>query len=434
MKLRAPDNHFSLFYLIVIPVICAVLSFSPVFAQTTPVDTQSVFSKYSDRVIKIQVVEKGSGAKAVIGTGFFVTAQGHIVTNYHVVSKIVHNPDRYRAELVDSKGEAGPVSVLNIDVIHDLAIVKAEGSSYNYFDLAQDRIKQGIRLYAFGYPHDIGLSIVEGNYNGYLEHAHYKKIHFTGSLNPGMSGGPTILASGKVVGINVSSAGNQISFLVPSGFAADLLARTLRHDYRPATSFLDSVRAQLLSHQESYFPDDIMDSGSSVSLGNYELPSKIAPFINCWADANRNEKNLFEVVSHKCSVDDYIYVSDKQWSGIFQLSHHLITTNELNRFRFYTIYSKYFASHYNLPGGDEEDVTEYSCETGNVYNDGITFKTIFCVRRYKKLEGLYDAVFKAAVLGSNDMGLETTLQLSGVSFEKAERLARGYLEAITWKK
>ncbi|HAK59855.1 MAG TPA: peptidase S1, partial [Nitrospiraceae bacterium] len=59
--------------------------------------------------------------------------------------------------------------------------------------------------------------------------------------------------------------------------------------------------------------------------------------------------------------------------------------------------------------------------------------TLFCARSYRKLPGLYDVVFKAAVLGQADRGLETTLVLSGVTYEKALRLSRDYLEKISWK-
>jgi S1-C subfamily serine protease len=84
----------------------------PSIAQEMLPETQKVFGKYSDRVVKIQVVEKDSGAKAVIGSGFFVNPYGRIITNYHVISKMVLHPDRYRAELVEPAGEIRALSVL----------------------------------------------------------------------------------------------------------------------------------------------------------------------------------------------------------------------------------------------------------------------------------------------------------------------------------
>ena len=61
-------------------------------------------------------------------------------------------------------------------------------------------VAHGARLYSIGNPHDLGISIVEGTHNGLLRHTLYPRIHFTGPINPGMSGGPTITPEGAVVG------------------------------------------------------------------------------------------------------------------------------------------------------------------------------------------------------------------------------------------
>lgn len=404
-------------------------------AQQTQValDTQVVFGRFSNNVVKIQIVENGSGAKAVIGSGFFATADGHIITNYHVISKQVHYPERYHTEFVDSSGAPNPVSIIGIDVINDLAIVQAKIKPAHYFKLAPVNIKQGVRLFSLGFPHDIGLTIVEGTYNGFLKYALYKKIHFTGSINSGMSGGPTITALGNVVGVNVSSAGEQVGFLVPVDAVLKLLSAALKQPNTDSKKLLGAVRSQLLLHQDSYISDDLINMNDSVQLGRFRLPSKLAPFFNCWADATRKEKDLFQTVNHQCSTDDYIYVSSSQRSGIIRFRHRLITTDKLNRFRFYSLYSNFFNERYGSIYGSEEEVTKYKCETKTVDIKNISFKTTFCVRRYRKLEGLYDAVFKAAALNENNSGLETTLVLSGVSFENAVKVSKGYLEAMSWK-
>ena len=51
---------------------------------------------------------------------------------------------------------------------------------------------KGDRVLAMGHPRDLGLSIVEGTYNGQVEHVLTPRLHFTGPLNPGMSGGPAV--------------------------------------------------------------------------------------------------------------------------------------------------------------------------------------------------------------------------------------------------
>ncbi|MEO8201700.1 MAG: serine protease [Gemmatimonadota bacterium] len=394
--------------------------------------TPAIFRRYSDHVSKIQVSENASGAKSELGSGFFVSDDGLVITNYHVISKLVLNPDRYHAELFDTRGTTRAVTVVAIDVVHDLAVLRTEPHGDGFFNLIPVSTEQGTRLYSLGHPHDLGLSIVEGTYNGLLQHTLYQKIHFTGSLNPGMSGGPTIDDRGEVVGVNVSTAGNQLSFLVPVDRAMLLLRQAQNPDYSIPDNFLAVVAKQLLAYQDVYLATLLADSGETTVLGHYRLPTNPASFFNCWADADRNDDSPYEVVDHQCSTDDYVFISGEHSSGVVEFEHRLLSSKELNRFRFFSLFSDQFRMGGSLGPGDDEDVTPYRCESRPVNQHGLTMKVLFCVRRYRKMTGLYDAVVKAAVLGERDAGLLTTLNLSGVSFENAEMMARRYLGSITW--
>ncbi len=406
---------------------------APSIAQEILSETQKVFGKYSDRVVKIQLVEKNSGAKAVIGSGFFVDPYGRIITNYHVISKMVLHPDRYRAEFVEATGQVRLISILSVDVINDLALVRVEVDGVPFFTVAETEPKQGTRLYSMGFPHDIGLSIVEGTFNGLMKHAVYKKIHFTAPINPGMSGGPTINAFGQVVGVNVSSRGEGISFLVPTE-AVTRLMRTSVPAKKDPQSFLEDIRGQILAHQDIFFTEDLIKSGQTVHIGGYKLPSQLSGFFRCWGDSKRSENYPYYTEDHRCSTDDYIYISGGQSSGIIRFSHRHIINDGMNSFRFSNLYSELFQDkEYYMPG-NEEEVTRFECISGAVRHGEIAFKTAFCARGYKKLKGLYDIVFKAAALGPDHSGLKTELEISGVTFEKAVGVTRGYLEMITWEK
>jgi serine protease Do len=391
----------------------------------------------------LEIVETGSAAKATLGSGFWISADGYAVTNYHVISKLVHDPDRYRAELFDSVGatRSRPVTVLAVDVVHDLAIVRADHRPAKFFTLAPARVDQGDRLYALGHPKDYGLVIVEGTYNGLLAHALYPKIHFTGALNPGMSGGPTISDAGAVVGVNVSSEGELVSFLVPVDRVIALAQRVLAPGYTPPPTLLAEVARQVREYQNVYLRGMFGDSAPTVTLNKFTLPTKPAPFFKCWADAERDKDSPYEMVNHQCSTDDYMFIAGDQWSGIVEVEHEVYTSKKLNPLRFYSLYEDNFGSGpgFGSVGGlamatsGDEQVTAFRCSTRNVSHRGRKFRAAFCVRRYKKLEGLYDAVLKAAALGDMDAGVVTTLRLSGVSFENAQRLARLYLERISWR-
>jgi hypothetical protein len=404
----------------------------PVTPPENLTTTPTVFLRYADRVVKVHVVESGSAAKAGVGSGFFVSDSGHIVTNYHVISPVVHNPERYRAELVDAAGATRAVSILAIDVVHDLAIVRVPETPRRYFTLRQVNVRQGDRLYSLGHPNDLGLSIVEGTHNGLLQHTLYPKVHFTGSINPGMSGGPAITAGGRVVGINVSTSGNQVSFLVPVERAVALLETVQSPGYRAPDDLLADVGRQITVYQDLYLRDLFTGDSKTIELGRYRVVTEPAPFFRCWGDATRRKEMAYERFDHECSTDDYLFIADDQESGVVDVSHEYLTTGALNATRFHALYSSVFRRD-NSPEGDAEHVTSWRCHTRNVRNATTPLRSVLCMRRYRKFSELYDAVLKVAVLGDRHSGLVSTLTLSGVSFENITRLTGRYLDLIKWR-
>lgn len=398
-----------------------------------PQTTEEVFERFSDRVVKIEVQETGSAAKAAIGSGFFVSEKGHLITNYHVVSALVQKPDRYRAKAVKDDDDERALKLLSIDVIHDLAILEAEGYDGPFFDLGRVEPPQGLRLFSMGHPLDLGLNIVEGTYNGFLKHALDQRINFTGSLNPGMSGGPAITADGEVVGVNVASAGEQVSFLVPVKWSIELYEATVMEDFEPPDSFLSLLREQVVEWQQRQMSALVEEPPSTVELGDFVLLTKPAPHFNCWADADRQDNAPYEIVDHQCSNDDYIYISQELISGRIWFYHRLLSSDKLNRFQFSSLYTNDFQQTYHGLRGSENEVTPFRCHIGTVHQSGLIFKTVLCLRRYRKLDGIYDAVFKAAVLGRPLTGLETALFLSGFNYENVEGMVRWYMDSVSCK-
>ncbi len=395
---------------------------------------QQIFSRYQDRIAQIRILEASSGAKTGVGSGFVASASGLIVTNYHVIADLVHKPEQYRGEVLTADGRLAPLRLVNFDVVHDLALVSTDLPFSGYLRLNTAPLSVGERLYSIGTPLDLGFTIVEGTYNGLLEHSLYEKIHFTGSINPGMSGGPALLPDGRVVGVNVATAGNQVSFLVPAHYVAALLARTRGREPLEHEAAYARLRADLLANQARYMERLMASPLATTSLGGYRAPGRIAAFLRCWGDADRNPDNAYEQVSQQCSSEDDIYLSRSHQTGMVQFQHTYLVGRNINRFRFYNIYQAHFNAAYEKIQAEREDVSRFACHTDFVHQGSLRFKAAFCLRRYKKLPGLYDAVLRAATLSHNHRGLVTTLVLAGVTADNARRFARHYLESFAEEK
>ncbi|MCB1693293.1 MAG: trypsin-like peptidase domain-containing protein, partial [Pseudomonadales bacterium] len=178
-------------------------------------DAQSLFARYHESVYQIRVIDNASNNKSSTGTGFLIDPGGLVATNYHVIASVVDNPEKYRIEVIDRDENVLLASLKNLDIVNDLALVKIDNAPGVPLHLRADASKKGDEVFSIGYPYDLGITVVPGTYNGLAPHSATRRVHFTGSLNPGMSGGPAFSDDGQVIGVNVATAGNQMSFLVP---------------------------------------------------------------------------------------------------------------------------------------------------------------------------------------------------------------------------
>ncbi len=403
-----------------------------VFNHAANAATEDIFRRYQNRIVQVRILVADSGAKASMGSGFVATPDGLIVTNYHVIADLVQQGSQYRGEILGADGKLGTLELIDFDAVHDLALVRSNLPQPQPFDLHTGALPTGMRVFSIGTPFDLGFTIVEGTYNGLLEQSLYEKIHFTGSINPGMSGGPAVLSNGRVVGVNVATAGNQVSFLVPAKYVHSLIRRA--HDAKPLTPAAAQLRLrdQLIANQAAYM-NQIMGAPFTTSqLGQYQVPSRLAGFMKCWGDSQQSPENRFDQAQQECSSEDDLYASRTLTTGIVHFQHQWLAGKQLNRFRFYNLYQAQFNANYPGLHAAQEDVTKFTCHTDFIKSNGVSFKAALCLRAYKQLPGLYDAVLKAATLNENYRGVQTTLVLAGVSADNATRFTKRYLGSFRW--
>src|SRR5258708_24983580 len=176
-------------------------------ASNPPVALSSTAERVYDlakpRILQIRTLLQSAGRQSSLGSGFLVAADGLAVTNYPVVSQYALDPKPYRLEYLAPDGEKGSLKLLAIDVPHDLAVVRVERSGLPFFEFdpraLSGRLPKGERIYAMGNPLDLGFTIIEGTYNGLVDKSYDERIHFSGAINPGMSGGPVAGSGGRLL-------------------------------------------------------------------------------------------------------------------------------------------------------------------------------------------------------------------------------------------
>lgn len=204
----------------------------PVFEEyyTSPFGNDEFFNHFFGGIQVPQYRQKGTEKKQVSsGTGFFVSADGLIITNKHVVQDA-------EAEYTIIKNDGGRLSakVLARDSFQDIAVLKVEGKDFNYIPLGDSsKIEIGQTAIAIGnslgeFQNTVSVGIVSGlnrsitaSGAGIGTENLQGLIQTDAAINAGNSGGPLLNLSGQAIGINTAMASDaeNMGFALPINIA-----------------------------------------------------------------------------------------------------------------------------------------------------------------------------------------------------------------------
>ncbi|HUY35364.1 MAG TPA: trypsin-like peptidase domain-containing protein [Pirellulales bacterium] len=192
-----------------------------------PADVPELVKRHGDAVV---VVKTSAG----LGSGFVISKQGHLITNYHVVegqSKPQVTLFR-RTEQGYERQDLKKVKVLALQPMRDIALLQLDVTEIKG-DLPEpvvinneDDLRVGDLVFAVGNPLGLERSVTQGIVSSTTRTiGHLRMIQTDASINPGNSGGPMFNARGEVVGIvcagHVFFAG--LAFGIPSSDLVEFL-------------------------------------------------------------------------------------------------------------------------------------------------------------------------------------------------------------------
>jgi hypothetical protein len=206
-------------------LLCAILlSANIVVAQSAPPrkDIPTIAKAANGSIVSIVMSDK-NGKPIAQGTGFVVSKDGLIVTNYHVVAE----GSSAVAKLPD-----GAIFILEgvvaSDKARDVAVVKASGKNFRTLMLGNsDRVEVGQGIVAIGNPLSLESTVSNGIVSGIrtAEELGGKFLQVTAPISPGSSGGPLFNMAGEVIGITTLylKEGENLNFAIPINDAKRLL-------------------------------------------------------------------------------------------------------------------------------------------------------------------------------------------------------------------
>lgn len=389
-------------------------------------------SSYKDSIFQVRIINVDSNNARSFGSGFYIGDGSLIATNYHVVNSVLFEPENYRA-IIEINDEEIPLKIEAVDAISDVAILSVPVQR-PALALSAQPPERGERLYSVGNPHDLGMTIVEGNYNGLVDNRFFDQIHFSGALNPGMSGGPNLNAAGEVVGLNVATKGNQVGFLVPVSKLKNLLTGLEVGKYSEA-ELQQKVGKQIQKASHYVISELMLPEWPIENMGEARVVGKVHPNLHCWGDSDEDEDKHLIVIKRGCHSAASFPIYKTLTSGLVEYEFWHLQGKDWPEYSYYRLLQNHVSHAHPGNRAGEDDVENYTCEIDVVTRelDGLKRKISYCTRPYKKFDGLYDVFYMGVTLDKSHMALMEHFTLSGVTQEDATQFLEKFIQQVVWQ-
>jgi hypothetical protein len=395
------------------------------------------YDRIKPSVFTIQVHSGDAQAKDSLGSGY-AAAAGRIATNYHVVGAYVDEPDRYSIRVRNGGGER-LARLLAFDLSNDLALLAVDELDAPALPLAAAVPPPGSAVVSFGNPQGLGLSLIEGIFNGFAEKGFVDRMLLSMPLNSGMSGGPILNQRGEVVGTNVSVMWleNSLSFGVPAAKLRSLL------EVEPLSLTRDALRAetqrQLAALEQDAFSKVVArllapERAPRVAVGGgeFERPPEL---FDCWNQTQVFKDEGVTKTSYGCNLQFTPAEESLGEVGSVELLFEHFASAKAGRWGFYGALSDHPGGHHEVETRDPRNgvLTAPDCVAERTRTAAMTFKVHTCLNAFVKHPGLYNFDLVATSLSRPDEAVFVGLHLRGFRFESFRTVARRLLEGARFR-
>jgi serine protease Do len=417
-----------------LPVLLAASLAQP---QAPPPTSAGAYARLKPSLFTIEIHSGNREAKSSLGSGYLVSADGLIATNFHVVASFVEDPVRNQLR---AKSEAGehPLTLVQFDMVNDLALVRAAGVTGKPLALAATLPENGERIISFGNPEGLGMSLIEGNANGLATKGVVPRLLLSMPLNSGMSGGPILNARDEVVGTNVSVQwlSNSLSFGVPTKALRELMTRPALTIAKPALQAelnrqIDAVEKTTFEALTQAF--DVGSAEPDLVIGGARSKALPAAFA-CWD--NRQEFEREGVVKSQYGCDLQFTPSTEKLGPIasvqLQIEHF---ASEHSSYGFYGYLPFHAESHQEVPAraAGDPDLGPPECASNRVRLGEETWKITTCAVAFKATPGIFDVDLVATSLSRPKEAMFLSLGFKGFRMPSALELTKRLLGNVSWR-
>ena len=297
--------------------------------ETAESVVEAVAEKVTPSVVGIRTTTSvrsffgGSNESTGKGSGVVYSADGYIITNYHVISGAVTNKSGSKVEVftdtLDSKSYEATVVGYNIST--DLAVIKIDAKGLTPVEFSDSsKLKVGQYVITVGNPgglefmDSVTYGVISGLNRVVSSDSGVKLIQTDAAINPGNSGGALVNTKGQLVGINsskiVSEEFEGMGFAIPSNTVAEICKSIIEKQNDPEPYIGVTISEKYTASVLKYYGYPSGAVISSVADGSPADSAGLAKgdIITEFDGTEITEYSMFDSLLQKCKPDDKVNI------------------------------------------------------------------------------------------------------------------------------
>jgi S1-C subfamily serine protease len=221
---------------------------------------------------------------AASGSGFAVTSDGYVITNYHVI-------DGCTDVKIHDKGKSILATLVTFDPNNDIALLKGDFKPRSFYPLSRKTPKLLTEIYVAGHPFGQAISTSVKVTKGIISSLsgvanNFSNLQIDAALQPGNSGGPIMNDKGNVIGVAV----------------AKLNIKTIMEEYDTIPENVNfgvkaNVVINIMESENIKLPTPNINTIPTSELG--ELITDGTYYLSCWMTVAQIEQMLETKVMFK---------------------------------------------------------------------------------------------------------------------------------------
>jgi S1-C subfamily serine protease len=399
-------------------------------AQTTPKSATPRDAEQAAQWASFKIEDRARATNATVwtGTGFWIEGQPFALTNNHVATDAAINAETRKIVAIDASGRERAVKVVWVDLERDLAALEVEGAPMWRLPINAEGPRIGDPIMVGGYGLGMPFALVGGRYAQTYDQGKDARMVLSAATDGGVSGGPTIDAKGRVVGVNVAKAGRSLGLSIPASEAIAFLGEAKRRQEQGRqlwrlgrTQIAEIYKQQLEEANERKMALFFGEGGASSPRPGWQTPQPAALASLACSDAS----GLFNAPDAGWVIGTQCHQNTAGWSvgGDEGGAGWTLTSNEDRPAK----ESAEWRSRFNDASAND------GCQTNQFILNGQAGTAVVCVEpdRLRSLDGLYNARVEK-ILWSPQGRDALSVTADGLSENGVRRLI-ARVQAVGWR-